>query len=241
MVWLAQGWGRGDFSSRACVFFDFDGTVANTVDGIKRTARDTLLARGLSDEEIGDVGRVIGPAFPGAFEQVYGMSAEEAQAVTEDYRRRYDLLGPGAYAAYGGVPELLERLRGAGRWLCLTTSKRQDLVTRQATENGLVGLFDRVIGQRGPGHDTKPLLVRESIEAAGGDPARCVMVGDRFHDAEGAEENGIPCVGVTWGAGTADELAAAGAAALVDTPGELAALLLGERDMTVSPLARPLR
>lgn len=224
---LAQGWGRGDFSSRPCVFFDFDGTVGNTVDGIKDTAYRTLKGRGMTDDEIGDVGRLIGPAFPGAFQTVYGMSVEEAQAVTEDYRRRYDLLGPSAYPAYDGIPELLGALRRAGRWLCLTTSKRQDLVTRQAENNGLLGFFDCVTGQRGPGHDTKPLLVGESIEAAGGDAGRCVMVGDRFHDVEGANENGIPCIGVTWGAGTADELAAAGAAALVDTPAELAALLLG--------------
>ncbi len=96
-------------------------------------------------------GRGVGPSRAGAFVDVDGTAAEEAQAGTEDYRRRYDLLGPGAYAAYGGVPELLDRLRGAGRWRCRTTAQRQDLVTRQATENGLVGLFDRVIGPAFPG------------------------------------------------------------------------------------------
>ena len=43
------------------------------------------------------------------------------------------------------------------------------------------------------------------------------------HDVEGASHNGIDCIGVTWGFGSVDELAGAGAAITVDTPGEVAA------------------
>ena len=54
-----------------------------------------------------------------------------------------------------------------------------------------------------------------------------VMVGDRLHDVHGAAAHGLPTIGVSWG-GTAEpgELEEAGAAAIVDTPAELAALLL---------------
>ena len=50
-----------------------------------------------------------------------------------------------------------------------------------------------------------------------------VMVGDRNHDVEGASLNQIPCIGVTWGFGSPDELLHAGAVTLVDTPREVAA------------------
>ena len=49
------------------------------------------------------------------------------------------------------------------------------------------------------------------------------MIGDRDHDVEGAHDNGIDCIGVTWGFGSVDELTTAGAVALVDSPGEVAA------------------
>ena len=50
-----------------------------------------------------------------------------------------------------------------------------------------------------------------------------VLVGDRSHDVIGAHANGIACIGVLWGYGSRDELAAADAiAADVD---ELADLL----------------
>ena len=44
-----------------------------------------------------------------------------------------------------------------------------------------------------------------------------IMVGDRFHDVQGARACGLDCVGVTFGYGGKDELVQAGAAAVVDT------------------------
>ncbi len=43
---------------------------------------------------------------------------------------------------------------------------------------------------------------------------RILMVGDRFHDVEGAKENGLPCIGVLYGYGSREELEQAGAAAI---------------------------
>ena len=40
------------------------------------------------------------------------------------------------------------------------------------------------------------------------------MIGDRENDVEGAAANGIPCLGVLYGYGSAEELENAGAAAL---------------------------
>ena len=37
------------------------------------------------------------------------------------------------------------------------------------------------------------------------------MVGDRSFDVIGAHANGIPCIGVTWGIGSREELEQAGA------------------------------
>ena len=47
------------------------------------------------------------------------------------------------------------------------------------------------------------------------------MVGDRKYDILGAKQNGLKCVGVTYGYGTAEELKEAGADYIVDTPPEI--------------------
>ncbi len=56
-------------------------------------------------------------------------------------------------------------------------------------------------------------------------PWHAVMVGDRLYDVEGAREQGLPTIGVLWGAGSEQELREAGAAALVATPDEIPPLL----------------
>ena len=58
------------------------------------------------------------------------------------------------------------------------------------------------------------------------DPGDTVLVGDRHHDVHAGHAHGIPTIGVTWGGfGQRQELEAAGAAAVVDTVDDLAALL----------------
>ena len=52
-----------------------------------------------------------------------------------------------------------------------------------------------------------------------------IMIGDRKTDILGALENGLIAVGVTWGYGSREELLAAGAANVVDSPKELLQLL----------------
>ena len=45
-----------------------------------------------------------------------------------------------------------------------------------------------------------------------------IMVGDREHDIKGAAEAGISSLGVTYGYGSREELASAGATYIADSP-----------------------
>ena len=51
------------------------------------------------------------------------------------------------------------------------------------------------------------------------------MVGDRLHDVHDAAAHGLDCIGVLWGIGSREELVAAGAVAVADTPADLQELL----------------
>ena len=55
-------------------------------------------------------------------------------------------------------------------------------------------------------------------------PSLVKMVGDREHDILGARQNGIFSIGVLYGYGGREELSAAGADALAQTPAELTRL-----------------
>lgn len=53
-----------DVRGRRLVVFDFDGTLSDTIEGIISTARTVLRKHGLTDEDMGDLRRIVGPPFP---------------------------------------------------------------------------------------------------------------------------------------------------------------------------------
>lgn len=215
-------------SERPCVLFDFDGTLADTKPAIVDTARRVLREWGMTDDEIADPGRLVGPPFPAAFSIVYGMSDEDAAEVTRRYRAIYAKLGLETHMLFDGMAELLYSLKAAGKRLAITTSKREEMAHTMLADNGVEQLFDVIVGQTDPTRADKTTLLGDTLAALGCSADEAVMVGDRFYDVEGAVANGVPCVGVYLG-GTAPEgeLEAAGAAACAHSVEGLGKVLLG--------------
>lgn len=208
---------------RGLVVFDFDGTLADTKTKIVETATTVLTGFGVPPEELGDVSRIIGPPFPAAFSEVYGLSERDAAEVTRRYREIYATLGVAAWPPFPGVPELLVRLREAGKTCAVASSKRQAVLERCLEDGGIAGSFGVIRGKQvDDARTSKAETIGEVVRLAGVGLTDAVMVGDRSYDAKGALGAGVPCVGVTYG-GTGDlaELAGAGAVCVVDTVDEL--------------------
>lgn len=217
-----------DVTGRRLVIFDFDGTLANTVDGITSTARRVLLNHGFTDQTLGDLTRLVGPPFPQAFTLVYGLDPAEAEQVTAEYRAIYEHLGLSGWPPYDGVAPLLADLKAAGRLLAVASSKRCDLVRRALADGGLAPYFDYVAGKVDDRPDPKPGLIRQVISTLGLTAADAVMVGDRRFDVEAARACDVPCVGVHYGnTCPRAELEDAGACAVAETIDELRTVLLG--------------
>ncbi len=217
-----------DVTSCELVIFDFDGTLANTIDGITRTAREVLLDYGLAEHDLGDLRRLVGPPFPQAFSLVYGLSEADAAEVTAAYRRIYATLGVDGWPAFEGIPELLRALRRAGRRCAVASSKRAPLVTQSVADNGLDDLFDMVLGKFSDEESTKAATIAQVLDELDADAADAVMVGDRRFDVEAASACEIPCVGAHYGRTCpVAELVDAGACSVAETVDELGRILLG--------------
>ncbi len=131
---------------------------------------------------------------------------------------------------YPGVADMLDELTAAGHTLSIATAKPEPTARRIIEHFGFSGYFEVQAGasvevgvgptNEGPGHR---LRTDPASAHTGRSRPQVVMVGDRDHDVEGAHLNHIDCIGVTWGFGSAAELSGAGAAAIVDHPGEVAA------------------
>ena len=101
---------------------------------------------------------------------------------------------------YPGALDAVEALRMAGFKVAICTNKPENLARLLLTRMGALDLFGALIGAdtllvRKP--DPEPL--REAARRAGGDPARCLLVGDTITDHTTARAAGVPSVLVTFG------------------------------------------
>lgn len=132
---------------------------------------------------------------------------------------------------YPGIRALLEELHARGVANRIATNKPKGALERLLALKGWSALFDGwICSDSGPdGQElTKAQMVRASMEQQGVDPERCVMIGDSWGDIAGAHAAGIASIGVTYGDGCAERLAAEKPDHVVDAPGGLRKLLLGD-------------
>lgn len=199
------------------LIFDLDGTLTDSKPGILGCLREVLEARKMSD--YGPLDRFIGPPVEQwAAELLPQGSAEERTALASDYRACYDRVGWSNNSVFSGVAEMLVQLREAGFPLYVCTSKHEHFAVRILEAFGIAQYFNGIYGDRieYESHSKSDLLAlvlsRHAI-----DRGSAWMVGDRSFDIEAAHNNGIRCLAVAWGYGSAEECAQADAIAATPT------------------------
>lgn len=217
--------------TRTHVLLDLDGTLSDSSSGIARSLQHAFRTCGYAPPSNDQVRAVIGPPFELSFPTL-GVPTDDIERVVLAYRDRYEEVGLFENEVYPGVAEMLDQLRADGHVLSLATAKPQPTAMRIVEHFGFTSYFELQAGATidvGSGRRTKAEVITYAMNELGlgnGDGARVVMVGDRDHDVEGAIDNGIACIGVTWGFGSPAELYEAGAVALADSPAEVAAAVM---------------
>lgn len=208
----------------AALLFDLDGTLTDNFPGIARSIVHALDRLGVMPPPASELRRFVGPPLRTTFATL--LDTDESDAVEHAialYRERYSDVGWRENAVYEGIPEALATL-AASRRLFLCTAKPEIYARRIVTLFGLVEHFDGVYGSELSGrHDDKAELLAHLATSERLDATRAVMIGDRSNDVLAARANGARAVGVLWGYGSPEELAAADT--LVRTPAELVAAL----------------
>lgn len=207
------------------VLLDLDGTLADSRPGIVGSIHATLRELGHDPTAAGDLTWAVGPPLAQVWARLMAQFGDDRveHGITL-YRQHYGLTGLYDATLYPGIATALEALYQVGNELVLATSKRRDFAARIIEHFGLAPRFLGVYGSEpGGALDSKADLIAHILRRENLTAADCVMVGDRLHDVEGAHANGIKTIGVLWGYGGQAELAAAGAAAMIDDPALLAA------------------
>lgn len=212
------------------VIFDLDGTLADTSGDLIAAANVCFRKMGAGDvlcprRDAGVAlrgGRAmlshgltrLGRARPADLIDQYYPVLLEAYARDID---RHTRLYPGAMAA-------VEQLRQDGFAVGICTNKPEALAETLLTRLGVRSAFAALLGADSLAvRKPDPEHLFETARRAGGDPARCLLVGDSDTDRNTARAAGAPCILVTFGPSGAD-MAALEPEALLDDYRALPAL-----------------
>lgn len=209
------------------ILFDLDGTLTDPGEGIRNSVAHALNYYGIQ-MSTAELNRFIGPPLAEGFQAFCGFPASQAAEAVEHYREYYQEKGMLENRVYDGIPELLAHLREAGKVLAVATSKPEVFACQILRHYRLDDCFQVIAGSELDGSRSKKhevvtfALSRCPMSASG----MAVLVGDRWHDVEGARQAGIDAVGVTFGYGSEEELLSAGAPSIAHSVTELEQILL---------------
>ncbi len=212
------------------IFFDLDGTLTDSKEGILNCLRYALDRMGRPVPPEQTLIQFIGPPLQESFVKFCGLTELEAIQGVRLFRERYAPIGKFENAAAPGMAELCARLKARGYVLALASSKPEEMCVPICEKFGFAPSMETITGSPPVGDWEKEDVIRETMRRLGLGPEdreTILMVGDRKFDVLGAKACGIDCVGVEFfGYAAPGELAQAGAVAVVQTAEELEAFIL---------------
>lgn len=209
---------------RPVLVFDLDGTLTDPFDGIWRSTNHALTVFGAAPVPREAFADFIGPPIDHTFRTLLpGTSDADVAGLVGAFRERYGDLGYAENELYPGIPELLRGLLEAGFVCGVCTAKRSDFAERILRLFGLEGYFQFVDGGDVGVRKARQLEALLATRVIGTD---AVMIGDRGSDLEAAAANALRGIGVAWGYGSRDELAAKNPLDIAADPDALGRVLL---------------
>ena len=206
------------------VIFDFDGTVADTGEGILKSLQYSFVAMGDEAPDLSDLTKFIGPPVYYSYTTFYGISEDKVDMYVKKYRERYSEKGIYESKVYDGLKELIISLKEKDIKVGIASSKPERLIYAVADYLEITALFDAIVGVKSDNskHSTKAGLISQAMADMGAkDKDKVLMVGDRCFDIDGAHEAGIKCCGALWGFGSEEEFKAHNAEYIADHPTEI--------------------
>lgn len=201
------------------IYFDWDGTLADSMPICIGECRMALKALGLPDLPDETIRLCNGPTNEEGCDILHVPEAMREEFLNLRQTSGLSLV-PTLQRLFPGVRDMLETLRHSAR-LAIVSNGMSEYLEKSLHTLHLEGVFERVQGHI-PGR-TKAELLGDMLRDMR--PERAIMVGDRLGDILSGKANGLPTVAACFGYGDESEYAQADLRA--DTPEALKALLEG--------------
>jgi Predicted phosphatases len=203
------------------IFFDLDGTIMDSEEGIIRAIQYAVAKNGLDSTLVEDYRVFIGPPLRESFQRYFSLDEASAQEAVAAYREYYSQRGIFQGTIYDGLEEALQELSQTYT-LSIATSKPEIFAERILTHFNLTRYFKGIYGATMDTERTlKEQVIAYALRESKATPTATVMIGDREHDILGAKANGLKSIGVLYGFGSESELQEGGADKIVAQPSEL--------------------
>jgi phosphoglycolate phosphatase len=189
----------------ATLVFDLDGTLADTAADLVGTLNVILARENVQPVPVGNAGAVVGAGARAMIERGLALGGVTVDAVKleklfNDFLDHYGDNLADHTKLYPGAREAIDALHGDGYVLAVCTNKVEKHSRELLEALGVADRFSAICGRDSfPYAKPDPRHLTMTIEQAGGDPRRALMVGDSKTDIETARNAGIPVVAVTFG------------------------------------------
>lgn len=210
--------------TKKAIFFDLDGTLTDSGEGIINCAILGLEHFGLPVPPREEMGVFVGPPLDKTFIR-FGVPEDRAQEAIDVFRSRYVVEGKFENYPYPGIREALASLKAQGHRLFIATSKPEVTALEVLEHFDLSRFFEVICGATLDGTRSHKSDVIAYLLNQIGTPKDMLMIGDTKFDVLGAAAHGIPTIGVSWGYGSIEEMEQAGAIAIAHTMDELVELI----------------
>jgi phosphoglycolate phosphatase len=187
------------------VVFDLDGTLVDTAPDLIETLNVVFARDGLPPVEYAAARDMIGGGARRMIEMALKLEGRTlADGVVDrmfaDFIEYYAAHIADRSQPFPGLDAALDRLAARGCRFAVCTNKLEGLSRLLLEALGLTSRFVAICGQDTFGiQKPDPEILRRTIEAAGGEMQRAVMVGDSGTDIATARNAGIPVVAVDFG------------------------------------------
>lgn len=208
------------------IIFDLDGTLVDSVEGIKNSLQYAFDQVGINAKDV-DFNTFIGPPLAEGLLQNFPTEFKDEaflKLTIKHMRDYYASHGVHQCLLYPGIDNLLSHLKQNKKRLFVATSKPLVFAKQILSNLGVDAFFEGIDGNPvDAAASTKSKIMTRLIDTMQIKQTnrKLVMIGDRYHDIEGAHENGIDSIGVTYGYGTYKELSSYQPTRVVNSINEL--------------------
>ena len=215
------------------VIFDFVGTICDTGEGVKKSAKYALDAFNIPSDDWQTLDCFIGPPLLVTFQEQFNQSAADADLLVQKFRERYTNTGIYECELYNGIKQLLINLKDDGMKIGIASSKPQVFVETLLNKFAIAKYFDSVCATSFAADcESKQNIIARCLKELETEPKDALMVGDRFYDIDGAKADMVDGAGVLWGYGSKFEFIECGAKYIVDKVEDIESIALGLYERT---------